>query len=155
MPALPAPGAGLSLEEVAPGDWDALLAELGLDDAYLRREYVETAAVLDPGRVALLHAEGTVFPCIVREWEGVHDVAGPYGFGGPVGDAAFYDAYEEWCREQGVVTTFTWFHPRFQNQRYSRFHVEPRGGTVAWRLRGRPLRGPAPPPPASRPQGSR
>jgi len=34
------------------------------------------------------------------------------------------------------VTTFTWFHPRFQNQRYSSFHVEPRGGTVAWRLEG-------------------
>jgi hypothetical protein len=34
------------------------------------------------------------------------------------------------------VTTFTWFHPRFQNHRYSRFHVEPRGGTVAWRLEG-------------------
>jgi len=124
------------IEEVAPEDWDALLAELALDDTYLRRKYVETAAVLDPGRMALLHADGTVFPCIVREWEDVHDVTGPYGFGGPVGDAAFYDAYEEWCREQGVVTTFTWFHPRFQNQRYSRFHVEPRGGTVAWRLEG-------------------
>ena len=34
------------------------------------------------------------------------------------------------------MTTFTWFHPRFQNHRYPRFHVEPRGGTVAWRLEG-------------------
>ena len=90
--------------------------------------------MLDPGRPAFLHAEGTVFPCIVREWGDARDVAGPYGFGGPVGEAAFYDAYEAWCREQGVVTTFTWFHPRFANHRYTRFHVEPRGGTVAWRL---------------------
>jgi serine/alanine adding enzyme len=124
------------IEEVAPEDWDALLAELGYDDAYLRREYVETSAVLDPGRPMLLRLEGSVFPCIVRELDGVRDVTGAYGFGGPVGNAAFYDPYEDWCRENGIVTTFTWFHPRFGNHRYSRFHVEPRGGTVAWRLEG-------------------
>ncbi len=121
----------MSLEEVAPGDWDAAVP----DDTYLSREYAETAALLDPGELLLLHAEGTVFPCIVRELDGTHDVTGLYGFGGPVGDSPrFYELYEDWCRERGLVTTFTWFHPRFQNQRYSRFHVEPRGGTVAWRL---------------------
>ena len=124
------------IEEVAPEDWDALVADLGYDDAYLRREYVETSAVLDAGRPAFLRAEGTVFACIVRELEGTRDVTGPYGFGGPVGNSSFYDAYEAWCREHGIVTTFTWFHPRFANHRYSRFHVEPRGGTVAWRLEG-------------------
>ena len=124
------------IEEVPPADWDALLAELGCDDAYLRCEYVETAAVLDPGRPAFLQAEGTVFPCIVRELDGTRDVTGVYGFGGPVGDEAFYASYEDWCREHGIVTTFTWFHPRFQNHRYARFHVEPRSGTVAWRLEG-------------------
>jgi serine/alanine adding enzyme len=90
--------------------------------------------VLDRGRPVYLHAERTVFPCIVREWGDAHDVTGPYGFGGPVGERAFYDAYEHWCRERGVVTTFTWFHPRFANHRYAGIHVEPRGGTVAWRL---------------------
>jgi len=64
----------------------------------------------------------------------VRDVTGPYGFGGPVGDAGFYDGYDAWCRENGIVTTFTWFHPRFANHRYARIHVEPRAGTVAWRL---------------------
>jgi serine/alanine adding enzyme len=122
------------IEEVAPEDWDGLLGELGCADAYLRREYVETAAVLDPGRPVLLRAESTVFPCIVRELDGTRDVTGPYGFGGPVGNSSFYEPYEAWCREHGIVTTFTWFHPRFANHRYSRFHVEPRGGTVAWRL---------------------
>ena len=112
-----------------------MLAELGFDDAYLRREYAETAVTLDPGELALLHAERTVFPCIVRELEGVRDVTGLYGFGGPVGESPhFYELYEDWCRERGIVTTFTWFHPRFANHRDSRFHVEPRGGTVAWRL---------------------
>jgi serine/alanine adding enzyme len=120
------------IEEVAAGDWDALVPE----DAYLWREYGETTALLDPGELALLHAEGTVFPCIVRELDGVRDVAGLYGFGGPVGNERFYDAYEDWCREKEIVTTFTWFHPRFANHRYARFHVEPRAGTVAWRLEG-------------------
>ena len=55
------------IEEVAPEDWDGLLAELGCDDAYLRREYVEASAVLDPGRPVLLRFEATVFPCILRE----------------------------------------------------------------------------------------
>jgi serine/alanine adding enzyme len=122
----------VTLEEVAPGDWGALVPE----DAYLSREYAETALLLEPGELLLLHAEGTVFPCIVRELDGTRDVTGLYGFGGPVGDERFYAAYEDWCRERGIVTTFTWFHPRFQNHRYSRFHVEPRGGTVAWRLEG-------------------
>ena len=120
------------IEEVAAGDWDAVVPE----DAYLWREYAETAALLDPGELLLLHAEGTVFPCIVRELDGARDVTGLYGFGGPVGNERFYNAYDEWSRERGIVTTFTWFHPRFQNHRYSSFHVEPRGGTVAWRLEG-------------------
>jgi hypothetical protein len=120
----------VSLEEVASRDWDAAVP----DDAYLSREYAETALLLDPGELVLLHAEGTVFPCIVRELDGVRDATGLYGFGGPVGNERFYARYEDWCRERELVTTFTWFHPRFQNHRYSRFRVEPRGGTVAWRL---------------------
>jgi len=122
----------VSLEEVAAAQWDAAVP----DDSYLSREYAETALLLDPGELVLLRHEETVFPCIVRELDGTRDVAGLYGFGGPVGDERFYEAYEDWSRERGIVTTFTWFHPRFQNHRYSRFHVEPRGGTVAWRLEG-------------------
>jgi hypothetical protein len=120
------------IEEVAAGDWDALVP----DDPYLWREYAETAVLLDPGELVLLHTAGTVFPCVVRELDGVRDVTGLYGFGGPVGNERFYDAYEHWCRESEIVTTFTWFHPRFANHRYARFHVEPRAGTVAWRLEG-------------------
>jgi serine/alanine adding enzyme len=129
---------GATVEEVEPADWNALLAELDCGDAYLHRQYVESAVALDPGRPAFLHADGVVFPCIVREFGEVCDVAGPYGLGGPVGTEAqaarFYDRYEAWCRERRVVTTFTWFHPRFANHRYARFYVERRAGTVAWRL---------------------
>ena len=125
----------MKLEEVAPADWNGLLAELGYDDAYLRREYAESAVALDPGELVLLHAEGAVFPCIVRPFDERRDVTGLYGFGGPVGKSPrFHELYEDWCRERGIVTTFTRFHPRYQNHRYSRFHVDPRAGAVAWRL---------------------
>src|SRR5204863_7218755 len=128
----PRPHREAVIEEVTPDDWDGLVADLGYDDAYLRREYVETSAVLDPGRPTFLRADGEVFPFIVRELDGTRDVTGPYCFGGPVGNSSFYEPYEAWCREHGIVTTFTWFHPRFANHRYSTFHVEPRGRTVPW-----------------------
>ena len=122
--------------EVAPGEWDALLARLGTDDVYLRREYVESAALLEAGQPTFLHAGGTVFPCILRDFEGRADVITPYGYGGPVGEPAdtFYDAYADWCRERGVVSTFVRFHPLYENQRYSRFQTEALGETIAWRL---------------------
>jgi serine/alanine adding enzyme len=126
--------------EVDPGDWNALLARLALDDVYLRREYVESACRLEAGEPLFLHAEDTVFPCIRREFRGRRDVTTPYGYGGPVaagGDAgAFYAGYEHWCREGGVVSTFVRFHPLYANQRYARIHLEPLGATIAWRLQG-------------------
>ncbi len=127
--------------EVAAGDWNALLARLRLGDVYLTREYVESACLVEPGDAVFLHAEGTVFPLIVREFEGRRDVVTPYGYGGPVaaaeGDASgFYAAYAEWCAERGVVASFVRFHPLYENHRYARLHVEVLGETVAWRLQG-------------------
>jgi hypothetical protein len=128
------------MEEIAPGEWDALLARLGLDDVYLRREYVESACLIEPGTPTFLYEAGTVFPCILRPVQGRFDVTTPYGYGGPVsGDAdagAFYSAYERWCRERGVVSTFVRFHPLYENHRYAQIPVEPLGSTVAWRLQG-------------------
>ena len=126
--------------EVAAGDWNALLARLGLGDIYLTREYVESACLLEPGTPSFLHAEGTVFPCILREVRDRVDVTTPYGYGGPVaragGAEAFYAAYQDWCRERGVVSTFVRFHPLYANARYARLPTEPLGPTVAWRLHG-------------------
>jgi hypothetical protein len=127
--------------EVAPAEWNALLARLGVHDVYLRREYVESACLVEPGTAAFLHAEGVAFACIVREFADRLDVTTPYGYGGPVaGDGgragAFYEAYEEWCRERGIVSTFVRFHPLYENQSYARIEVEPRGLTIAWRLQG-------------------
>jgi serine/alanine adding enzyme len=130
--------------EVAAGEWNALLARLGLDDVYLTREYVESACLLEPGKPSFLHADGTVFACIVRDLGERADVTTPYGYGGPVaGDPAaadrFYEAYERWCRERGVVSTFVRFHPLYENQRYARMHTEAIGATIAWRMQGEDL----------------
>jgi serine/alanine adding enzyme len=126
--------------EVAAGDWNALLARLGLDDVYLRQEYVDGACRIEPGTPAFLNAGDVVFACIVRDFHGRADVATPYGYGGPVaagGNAElFYARYEDWCRERGVVSTFVRFHPLYANHRYARIPVEPLGSTVAWRLQG-------------------
>ena len=114
------------MREVPPEEWDGL--EL---DAYYRRPYVESAALLDAGRPFLLEHEGAFFAGIEREEP--RDVVTPYGYGGPTGDG-FWDAYENWARERGVVSTFVRFHPLLANQRGAPIHVEELAPTVAWRV---------------------
>jgi hypothetical protein len=114
------------VREVAPGEWDGL--EL---DAYYRRPYVESAALLDRGRPFLLEHEGAFFAGIERD--GPRDVISPYGYGGPTGPG-FWGAYEVWARERGVVSTFVRFHPLLANQQGAPIHVEQLAPTVAWRL---------------------
>ena len=75
------------MREVAPAEWDGL--EL---DAYYRRPYVESAALLDGGRPFLLEHDGAFFAGIERD--GPRDVITPYGYGGPTGPG-FWDAYED------------------------------------------------------------
>ena len=110
-----------------------MLEELGFVDVYLTREYVEASALLEPGRPLFLRTEEAVFPAILRE--DPPDVITPYGYGGPVG-GGFWEPYEDWCRANGVVTTFVRFHPLYANHREagSDVHVQPLAGTVAWRL---------------------
>jgi hypothetical protein len=128
------------LNEVDPGEWNALLARLGLEDVYLRREYVEAACRIEPGAPTFLSEGDTVFPCIVREFRGRLDVTTPYGYGGPVSASAeadaFYAGYEEWAAERGIVSSFVRFHPLYENEAYARIRVDPLGSTIAWRLQG-------------------
>jgi len=114
------------VRELDPADWDAL--EL---DAYYRRPYVEASALLDKGRPFLLEHDGALFAGIERDEP--RDVVTPYGYGGPTADG-FWDAYEEWARERGVVTTFVRFHPLYGNQCGAPIHVDELAPTVAWRL---------------------
>jgi serine/alanine adding enzyme len=125
------------LREVPAGEWDALLAELGCADAYLLRAYVEASCVLDPGEPVLLEHDGAVLACIVRAIPSsdAYDAITPYGYGGPVGDGAFYNAYERWCAERSIVSTFIRFHPLFENHRGAH-HATYSGPTVGWPLKG-------------------
>ena len=111
-----------------------MLDGLGLVDSYLRRAYVESACLLEPGEPVLLEHDGAVF-ALIRRADPV-DAITPYGYGGPVGRdvRAFWSAYESWCRERGVVTTFVRFHPLYANAHDAPVHVEPLAPTIAWRL---------------------
>jgi serine/alanine adding enzyme len=111
-----------------------VLDGLGFVDAYLRRAYVESACVLEPGKPVLLERDGAVF-ALIRRADPV-DAITPYGYGGPVGrdSRGFWGAYDDWCREQDVVTTFVRFHPLYANAGDAPIHVEPLAPTVAWRL---------------------
>ena len=129
------------MREVPAGEWDALLADLGCADAYLLRAYVEASCVIEPGKPILLEHDGAVLACILREVPGGgYDVITPYGYGGPVGDGAFDEAYEGWCRERGVVSTFVRFHPLYENYRDAP-HATYSSPTVGWRLEGDLLAG--------------
>jgi len=132
------------VREVPVAEWDGLLAQLGCADAYLLRAYVEASRVLDPGQPVLLEDDGVVMACIVREINRTeNDVMTPYGYGGPVGDGShdrFYELYEEWCRDRGIVSTFIRYHPLFENYRAApgASYSSP---TVGWRLDGDLLAG--------------
>ena len=131
------------MREVPAGEWDALLADLGCADAYLLRAYVEASCVLDPGEPVLLEADGAVMACIVRPIpdSDLHDVTTPYGYGGPVGVAeGFYESYERWCAERGIISTFTRFHPLFVNYRAAP-GASYANSTVGWPLDGDLLAG--------------
>jgi serine/alanine adding enzyme len=136
------------LVEIEPDNWDDLLGRLGCADLYLLRDYFESARVLASGRPVLLHLEDVdgdvVFPFLNRTLPGGRgqDVTTPYGYGGPVATGAnpptrrFWQLYQAWCEANGVVTSFISFHPLFANQRQvaPSLRVEPRAGTIGWRL---------------------
>lgn len=128
------------LVEVEPARWDDVLREAGVGDVYARRGFVSASAALVQAAPLLLHLRGTdvVFPVLLRE--SPTDVVTPYGYGGPLGDpAAFRAAYEAWCAERGVVTSFVVFHPLVGNDAAAAqlgFRRVPLGGTVPWELTG-------------------
>jgi serine/alanine adding enzyme len=123
-----------ALEEVGPADWDATLRRAGVTDVYAGHGFVRASAELVGAEPVLLGGGDFVFPVLIRE--GPRDVVSPYGYGGPIGDlAGFRAAYDAWCAERGVISSFVVFHPLFGNDREELgFHRVPLGGTVAWRF---------------------
>ena len=120
------------LAEVAPEDWDGLRVAAGVTDVYYSRGFVEASAPLAGGTPAFLAGDGALFPVLVRE--GPVDAVTPYGYGGPLGGGG--EAYADWCRERGVVSTFAVFHPLLDVDTRG-FRVSELGGTVAWALGSR------------------
>jgi len=135
---------GAAVTDVAAAEWDETLAELGVNDAYFQRGYVEAAAVLDAGTPRLLRAGGVVFAAVERQIPGgggLVDLTTPYGYGGPVGPgdaASFYAAYDAWARERGAVTTFVRFHPVLGNAELAPAGIrrERVADTATWPLAG-------------------
>jgi Acetyltransferase (GNAT) domain len=141
------------LVEVEPASWDDVLDDFGLEDVYLRRQYVEGACLLDGGRPAFLHADGpdggVVFAAVIREITGTDlvDVTTPYGYGGPVGAGGappserFWELYDGWATERGAVTSFIRFHPLYANHRVAgvQIRLQQLTGTIAWQLQDRDL----------------
>jgi glycosyltransferase involved in cell wall biosynthesis len=138
------------IQEVAPESWDELLDEIGAQDVYFRRAYLESASLLGQGRPVYLHLRGAsgdvVLPCLVREApDGFSDIGTPMGYGGPVATgveppvATFFDAYARWCAENRVVATFARFQPVLENHRLAegRWHLEQIGHSIGWRVEGR------------------
>ena len=128
------------MREAPAAEWDQLLAELGCADAYLLRAYVEASCVLDPGEPVLLEHDGAVMACIVRAINGESDVTSPYGYGGPVGKGDFHEAYERWCADRGIVSTFIRYHPLYENHRAAPSATYA-SATVGWPLEGDLLAG--------------
>jgi lipopolysaccharide/colanic/teichoic acid biosynthesis glycosyltransferase len=130
-----------AISEVALAEWDATLAGLGHADAYLLRGYLEAACLIEGGRPTLLRSGDTVLACSMRHIPGseLEDVTTPYGYGGPFGPAKrFWPAYENWCAERAIVSTFVRFHPLAQNHRGApdAMTLERLADTIAWGLEG-------------------
>jgi serine/alanine adding enzyme len=131
--------------EVEPQRWDEVLRAAGVTDVYYSRGFVHASAAIAGAEPVLLRLDGdagAVFlACLVRR--DPTDVVTPYGYGGPVGAgedpplAAFPAAYEAWCEQRAVVSSFLVFHPLLANAESPAsggFHRIPLAGTVAWRL---------------------
>lgn len=72
------------------------------------------------------------------------DVATPYGYGGWLiegdGDSTkLFDAYENWCRENHIISEFVRFHPVLENYYHSNlfYDIKPHGNTVIMQLSSR------------------
>ena len=147
----------LSLAEVAPGDWNAALAELGVDDVYLharvRRGRGAARAGVGRSSCAATRPSSPASSATIP-----FDVVAPYGYGGPVGDAASGTNTMSGAARNGIVTTFVRFHPLYANQQ-RRGALRPRRAARRhgrWRLdEGDLFERHAPPPPAHRAQGRR
>lgn len=137
-----------SLSEVAADQWDAELFRLGIVDTYFQFEYVASSGKLDGGVPTLLVCENgagaVVLVVLLREIpdSNYFDIITPYGYGGPVGVGEappyveFDAAFQQWCGERSIISSFVRYHPLYQNVAHPLpgSTIVELAGTVGWRL---------------------
>lgn len=137
-------------------EWDQIVRSFDNYDTYWLSGYVKAFKIHGDGEPLLFYyedskvrginvvmkrdvAEDSRFKGIIAEkifW----DFASPYGYGGWIieGDNSdsLFDAYEKWCKNNGIVSEFVRFHPVLENHKFSqsRYDVIPLGNTVAMDL---------------------
>lgn len=154
----------MTLDIVALNDeravWDHALARF---PARLRDVYFESGYALvwqghgdgramgaiweeDGGRVlyVFLLRDLATLSDVGAEAVGLRDITTPYGYGGPLVDAAdvpavlarFREAFDAWCRREAIVSEFVRFHPLLDTHAHLAPHLEvvPLGETVWCRV---------------------
>lgn len=137
--------------------WDQTVRSFQNYDVYYLSGYVKAFQLHGDGEPLLFHYEGDGLrginavmrrdvardPCFAGKLpEGRYfDFATPYGYGGWLlegeGDKApLFADYEDWCRENEVISEFVRFHPVLENQKAVQdgYEVVGLGGTFAMDL---------------------
>ncbi len=140
-----------TLEQSA--EWDAVVRSFSEYDTYWLSGYVNAFEIHGDGTPMLFFYEDNsvrginvvMKRDIARDAhfsgklpEGQYfDFATPYGYGGWIIEGedtqALFDAYETWCRENGIISEFVRFHPVLENHEAVKesYEVIPLGNTVA------------------------
>jgi serine/alanine adding enzyme len=138
-------------------DWDAALAQLAprQRDVFWLSGWSLLAQRRGEGRAlgALFRDDqgAVLYPFLLRDLDqvpylgpdfaGLHDITTPAGFGGPLSPhgtseetvAAFRAAFEQWCRDQRVVSEFIRFHPLLETSLLMQRHLEiEEAGQIVW-----------------------
>lgn len=138
-------------------DWDKTVRSFREYDVYYLSGYAKAFQLHGDGAPLLFHYEGDGIrginvvmkrdvaqdPHFVgRLPEGWYfDFATPYGYGGWLlegkgNKVALFDAYDSWCRENGIISEFVRFHPVLENQSFAwdGYEVICLGATIAMDL---------------------
>ncbi|GIN97383.1 N-acetyltransferase [Siminovitchia terrae] len=109
--------------------WNEVLMKFKDVDIYYTFEYGRLFAAKENGKLFAMYFEdkGTkiIYPFIRRkfEWnkEVVYDIVTPYGYGGPLLEGnkesmgQFYRHFEDYCKENNIITETIRFHPINKN----------------------------------------
>lgn len=109
--------------------WDNLLGGINDADLYYSYEYGSLFAKNEKGKLMAAYFENEntkiFYPFIRRNvvWdeEGIYDIVTPYGYGGPLLEGSgekilqFYEYFEEYCKENNIITETIRFHPIIKN----------------------------------------